>query len=145
MIRAKVYDNEFIMENDPDYVRMLQNLPYERRKAMLDGDWDAFEGQFLPEFSREVHVVKPFKPDSSYRIFRTRDYGLDMAAVYWAACDYENNFYIYKELYESNLIVSEAGRKINDILIFINISIMNNCNRIIFVGADDHIGPQIKN
>lgn len=114
MIRARVYDNEFIMENDPNYVRMLQNLPTERRKAMLDGDWDAFEGQFFPEFNRDIHVVKPFKPDSTYRIFRTRDYGLDMCATYWAACDYENNFYIYKELYEPNLIVSEAGRKIND-------------------------------
>lgn len=114
MIRARVYDNEFIMENDPNYVRMLQNLPTERRKAMLDGDWDAFEGQFFPEFNRDIHVVKPFKPDATYRIFRTRDYGLDMCATYWAACDYENNFYIYKELYEPNLIVSEAGRKIND-------------------------------
>ena len=113
MIRARVYDNEFIMDNDPDYVRMLQNLPTERRKAMLDGDWDAFEGQFFPEFNRDIHVIKPFKPDSTYRIFRTRDYGLDMCAVYWAAVDFDNNFYIYKEFYESNLIVSEAGRKIN--------------------------------
>ena len=36
-----------------------------------------------------------------------------MCATYWAACDYENNFYIYKELYEPGLIVSEAGRRIN--------------------------------
>lgn len=114
MIRARVYDNEFIMKNDPDYVRALENLPTERRRAMLDGDWDAFEGQFFPEFNRDIHVIRPFKPDSKYRIFRTRDYGLDMCACYWAACDTENNFFIYKELYESNLIVSEAGRKIND-------------------------------
>lgn len=114
MIRAKVYDNEFIMDNDPDYVRALQNLPSERRKAMLDGDWDAFEGQFFPEFNRDIHVIKSFTPDSSYRIFRTRDYGLDMLACYWVACDTENNFYVYKELYESGLIVSDAGRKINE-------------------------------
>lgn len=114
MVKAKVYDNEYIMDNDPDYVRMLQNLPYERRRAMLDGDWDVFEGQFFPEFNRDIHVITPFKIPSDWRIFRTRDYGLDKLACYWVACDYQNTFYVYKELYESNLIVSEAGRKINE-------------------------------
>lgn len=112
-VKSLVYDNDYIMDNDPDYVRMLQNLPPERRKAMLEGDWNVFEGQFFPEFNPAIHVITPFKIPSDWRIFRTRDYGLDMLACYWVACDYDNNFYVYKELYESGLIVSEAGRKIN--------------------------------
>lgn len=114
MTRSLVYDNDFIMDNDPDYVTKLENLPTERRKAMLEGDWDVFEGQFFSEFNPAIHVITPFKIPSDWRIFRTRDYGLDMLACYWVACDYDNNFYVYKELYEPNLIVSEAGRKINE-------------------------------
>lgn len=37
-----------------------------------------------------------------------------MCATYWVAMDWNMNMYVYKELYESNLIVSEAAKKIND-------------------------------
>ena len=37
-----------------------------------------------------------------------------MCAVLWIAMDYRMNIYIFKELYQSNLIVSEAARKINE-------------------------------
>lgn len=114
MIRSKVYDNTFIMQNDPDYVRMLENLPEDRRKAMLDGDWDAFEGQFFTEFNRDVHVIKPFVIPKEWRIYRSRDYGLDMLSCHWYAMDFSGNVYVYKEIYQSGLIVSEAGELINN-------------------------------
>ena len=38
-----------------------------------------------------------------------------MCAVLWIALDYRMNAYIFKEFYESNLIVSEAAQKINNI------------------------------
>ena len=41
------------MEHDPDYVRMLENLPEEQRRAWLLGQWDIFEGQYFAEFDRE--------------------------------------------------------------------------------------------
>ena len=46
-IPAKVYDNEYILKKNPDYVRALEALPPIRRRAMLYGDWDVFEGQFF--------------------------------------------------------------------------------------------------
>lgn len=111
-IPARVYDNKFIMENDPDYVRTLENLPDDLRKAMLDGDWDIFEGQYFKEFDRKVHVIEPFVIPSHWRRYRTLDYGLDMLACYWIAVDIYGRAVVYKELYEPNLIISEAAKKI---------------------------------
>lgn len=113
-IPSFVQDNLFLMTNDKDYVKRLQNLPEKEKKALLYGEWDIFDGQFFTEFKRNIHVCKPFEIPKTWRIFRTRDYGLDMCACYWIALDWNMNAYVYKELYESNLIVSEAARKINE-------------------------------
>jgi hypothetical protein len=113
-IPSLIQDNLFLMETDPAYLSRLQNLPEKERKALLYGDWDIFDGQFFPEFDRKIHVCTPFEIPKDWRIYRTRDYGLDMCATYWIAMDYRMHIYIFKELYESNLIVSEAAKKIND-------------------------------
>ena len=113
-IPSLVQDNPFLVDNDPGYITRLQNLPEKEKKALLYGDWDIFDGQFFTEFKRSTHVIEPFVIPKSWRRYRTRDYGLDMCAVLWIALDWNMNAYAYKELYESNLIVSEAARKINE-------------------------------
>lgn len=112
-IPSLVQDNMFLLDNDPDYVSRLELLPEKEKQALLYGDWDIFDGQFFTEFNRNIHVVTPFEIPKDWRIYRTRDYGLDMCATFWIAMDYQMNIYVYKELYESDLIVSEAARKIN--------------------------------
>ncbi|WP_308636119.1 phage terminase large subunit [Paenibacillus silvisoli] len=113
-IPAKVYDNVVLMQNDPNYVKRLENLPEKERKAFLDGDWDIFEGQYFGEFKRHIHVVEPFVIPQSWQRFRFLDYGLDMLAAYWAAIDTQGNVFVYKELYESDLIISSAAQRIKD-------------------------------
>ena len=113
-IPSLVQDNIFMMKNDPEYIDRLENLPEKEKEALLYGNWDIFDGQFFSEFDRKIHVCKPFTIPKDWKIYRTRDYGLDMCACYWIAMDYHMNAYIYKELYEPNLIVSEAARKINE-------------------------------
>ena len=54
---STIYDNKHILENDPTYLANLESLPEKMRKAMKDGDWDAFEGQYFSEFDRGVHVL----------------------------------------------------------------------------------------
>lgn len=115
-IPAKVYDNRFLMENDPEYVRVLKNIADPaRRKAYLDGDWDVFEGQYFTEFSRDVHVMRPFTIPERWRRYVAMDYGLDMLACYWIAVDERGKAYVYKELYKSGLIVTDAAGKINEL------------------------------
>lgn len=111
-IPALVFENEFIMQHDPDYVKVLESLPEDRKKAMLYGEWDVYEGQFFPEFRRNVHVIEPFEIPKDWYIYFVMDYGLDKLAGYWIAVDYDGNAYVFREVYESNLLVSEARDKI---------------------------------
>lgn len=114
-IPALVYENKYIMENDPEYVKALESLPEDRKKAMLYGDWDIFEGQFFTEFKRDVHVIEPFEIPKDWYIYFVMDYGLDMLAGYWIAVDYNNNAYVFREIYQSNLLVSDARDKIKEL------------------------------
>ena len=112
-IPSTVYDNRFLMENDPDYVRNLESLPPLRRKAMLEGDWDAFEGQYFPEFSREKHVVAPFAIPGDWLRFAAFDYGLDMTCCLWLAYPPDQSrLLVYRELYCPDLMLSRAAQEI---------------------------------
>ena len=124
-IAANVYDNHALMEHDPDYVRMLENLPEEQRKAWLLGQWDIFEGQYFAEFDRNVHVCRPHGIPAHWRRYVTLDYGMDMLAALWVAVDEQGRAVVYKELYEgrdngkgSNKqghIISEAARRMLEV------------------------------
>lgn len=114
-IRSSVYDNKFLLDYSPDYVRALENLPEQRRKAMLDGNWDVYEGQYFTEFTRDIHVVQPFEIPSHWDVYTTMDYGLDMLAHYYIAVDEQGFYYVINEIYESDLIVSSAVDVIKDV------------------------------
>ncbi len=109
---SKIDDNTFLMHADPDYKKRLLALPEREQKALLHGDWNIFEGQYFTEFSYEKHTCDPFPLPSEWRRYRTLDYGLDRLACLWIAVDGEYNVYVYRELCESDVIVSNAAEKI---------------------------------
>ena len=111
-IPAKVYDNHALMEADPEYVKGLEALPDEMRHGWLDGNWDAFAGQFFPEFKREVHVLEGYTPPKGARIYRSIDYGLDMLACLWIALEPSGVATVFREVCVSDLIVSQAAELI---------------------------------
>jgi phage terminase large subunit len=127
-IPALVYDNEFIMENDPDYVQALEALPEKERQAMLLGDWDVFQGQFFDEFDEAIHTFESALGENQendkdgiiyirpeWKRYRARDYGLDMTDCLWCAHSEDDVLYVYRELAEPNLTVSVSGQKINSL------------------------------
>ena len=113
-IQSSVYDNKWLIENDPNYVRTLENLPEIRRRMMLYGDWDVYEGQFFEEFNPELHVTKAHILPRDRYIYRVLDYGLDMLACYHVCVDSEKRISIFHEIYESGVIVSDAAKMIRD-------------------------------
>lgn len=123
-IQAKVTDNPVLMEKDPEYIRMLESLPYELREAWLNGSWDVFAGQYFSEWDRDVHVVAPFEPPAWWRRYVTFDYGLDMLAAYLIAVDEHDMAYVIREVYQGRdlgenargLIVSEAAQAVLDMV-----------------------------
>lgn len=119
-IPARVFDNDYLMKNNPDYLRQLESLPEKLRSAWLYGSWDSFAGQFFSEFSRDIHVVRPFEIPAGWSKQYVNDYGLDMLAGLWIAVpprdsSFSGRAFVYREIYESNLIVSEAARRIKSL------------------------------
>jgi phage terminase large subunit len=110
-IPAKVTDNVVLMKNSPEYLQKLNALPEDRRRALRDGDWDVFEGQYFPEFRRELHVIEPFLIPREWNKCLTIDYGFDMLAAYWIATDIRGVAYVYREVYQSDLLPSGAAEK----------------------------------
>lgn len=115
-IPSLVFENKYLMENDPGYVRTLENLPEDRKQAMLYGNWDIFDGQYFPEFNRSIHVIEPFIIPKEWNKYIALDYGLDMFAVVFVAIDTRGNAYVYNEIYKSDLIVSEAIQMLKSIM-----------------------------
>ena len=121
-IPSLVYENEWLMENDPGYIATLENLPEERRNAMLYGNWDVYDGQFFDEFNREIHVVEPHRLPTTFKLYRVLDYGLDMLACYHIIMDTKGDIKVIHEIYEKNLIISEAALKIKETTKALNFS-----------------------
>lgn len=107
-IPAKATDNEALKARDPEYIEWLDSLPDGIREAWRDGDWDTYDGQYFPEFSRPVHVVEPFAIPQNCTRYVAIDYGLDMFVALWFAVSPFDEVYVYREVYKSNLVVSDA-------------------------------------
>lgn len=114
-IPAKIYDNKYLMENDPKYVSRLEMLPEDERKALLEGDWNVFKGQFFKEWRDDIHVVEPFKIPKEWKKFRAIDWGYrNPTCVTWMAIDPQKRIYVYKELYEIERTDTEIVQMIKD-------------------------------
>ena len=107
-------DNAFLMSSDPYYKDRLMALPERERKALLYGDWNIFEGQYFSEFNHKAHVCEPFEIPSSWRRYRTIDYGLDRLVCLWIAVSPDGVAYVYREFCESNLPIGTAAAGITE-------------------------------
>jgi len=99
------------------YEQTKKDLPRTYRQEYPATPEDAFsggEGAMFPEFDPLVHVVEPFPIPDHWQRFRTLDYGLDMLACYWIAIDTWGTAYVYREVHEPNLIISQAAHRIRE-------------------------------
>lgn len=111
-IQALVTDNAALMEANPDYIKDLESLPPALRAAWRYGDFYSFDGRFFSEFRPSLHVIPRVDVQPHWRIYRAIDYGFDCCAVLWIAVDETGQEYVYKELHEADLTISEAAKKI---------------------------------
>jgi len=111
-IPAKLQDNPYLMQTD-DYYIMLASLPEVQRKQFLEGDWSAFENSSFPEFNTTTHVVQPFEIPKGWSRFRTCDWGYSSpACCLWIAIDWDNNLWVYRELYTKKITADEFAKKV---------------------------------
>ena len=116
---ARVEDNIALMNSKggkggQQYLQMLSSLPENIRQAHRYGDWDALSGNYFPEFQTATHTCKPFAIPREWARYRAIDYGLDMLACAWFAIAPSGRVYMYRELKQSGLIVTDAATKIKE-------------------------------
>lgn len=105
-IPARATDNPHLSE---DYIFELEQKPPALRKALLEGDWNAFEGQAFPEWTDDpahyddglyTHVIAPFPIPAAWRRYRSFDFGYARPfSVGWWAADPDGRLYRYAEWY----------------------------------------------
>jgi hypothetical protein len=94
-IPARVTDNRW---NNPEYLRVLQNLTGWQKRAWLDGDWDIAAGQYFTTLRREVHVVEDFDDLRAVEWFAALDYGHVHYTVVLLGCrDGDGNIFVVDE------------------------------------------------
>ena len=109
-IRATVDDNKNLMESNPDYVKQLELLPEDIRRAHRFGDWSALSGVYFGEFTDGLHTCKPFPLKPNWKRYRAMDYGLDCHFCIWVAVDETGRCYVYRQYSMPDEVVSTAAR-----------------------------------
>jgi phage terminase large subunit len=110
-IPATVYDNPYLLKNDPGYIKRLESLPELEKQALLLGNWDIKrEGLVYDNFSKEL--VKELQIELYWHIFA----GLDFGATNPTACVFIATngeiFYVFDEIYTPNITLDALAEEI---------------------------------
>jgi hypothetical protein len=114
-IHSTLEDNQYI---DPTYKQSLQGITIEaERKAKLQGDWDAYQGQVFDEFrdhkyndepDNAIHVIEPFDIPAWWPRIVIGDWGFTaMTWIGYAAISPNRRVYIYREQYWTKTKIAE--------------------------------------
>ena len=108
-IPSRVWDNQKLLDADPNYVANLGLMDEADQKALLEGDWDSFEGQVFIEWRNDPagyktrrwsHVIDDFDVDPSWTVYRSFDFGYAKPfSVGWTAVDHAGRMYRIREYY----------------------------------------------
>lgn len=108
-VPSTVFDNQALLDNDPNYLANLAMLPEAEKNALLYGSWVSFDGQVFLEWrndpehyddQRWTHVIHPFPIPAHWRIYRGFDFGYAKPfSVGWYAADHDGRLYRIKEYY----------------------------------------------
>lgn len=107
-IPAKATDNP---HNPTDYYTWLQTLKDpQMRRAMAEGDWDLFVGQFFAEWRKRYHVCKPFPIPHFWKQWRGGDWGYNAhTSIGYYAKSPDNIVYKTGEIYVRQKTVKEVA------------------------------------
>mgnify|MGYP002625229678 CR=1 FL=1 len=132
-IPSTVFDNQALLDNDPNYVAALASMPEAEKNALLYGDWNTFSGQVFVEWINDpkhyddrlhTHVIRPFQIPRHWVIWAGLDWGYSKPySVHWYAISDDKTMYCIRELYgctgAPNVGVkqepTEVARKIREI------------------------------
>ena len=106
------HDNPYLTLDQRASIEKLKETDPELYEQLGLAKFIKSSGAYFKEFQRHIHVVEPYIVPKDHRIYRVLDYGLDKLACYWVDVNNQGKATFFKELWQSNLIISEAAKKI---------------------------------
>lgn len=95
-------DNKVLMEADPGYASNIMQLGAKMERALLDGDWDAFGGDFFDMFDVQGAKEKPFDIPANWELVGAVDPGWSSPCVFiLGARDFDRHVHILFTYYVS--------------------------------------------
>jgi len=101
-IPATVFDNQILINRDPEVVERLQQLPYNEQQKYLYGNWDIFEGVFFEDFQESYHVIDKYEFSDKKRTIGGLDYG-NVTCLHVLQRDFDGTITVAGECYLNNL------------------------------------------
>lgn len=96
-----------------DVLNKMTGIRYQRYRK---GNWVAAEGVVYDTFDSVQHTCEPFPIPADWRRIRCIDFGYSNPfSCLWIAVDPDGRMFVYREIYLTRLLVSEAARLITDL------------------------------
>jgi len=109
-VPSKVYDNQALMERDPNYINNLRSTGGALAQAWIEGIWDQFSGQYFPEWNPDVHVIAPFKVPEEWPRWHATDYGYSgYSCTLWLTRSPIGRIYVYRERYDHQVTAEQQA------------------------------------
>jgi len=114
--------NEWLSDVDREKYESLKFTDPDRYKVVALGEWGLPQGQFFSQWRDGIHVIDPFDIPDRWLKFRSMDWGCAKPfSCHWYAVDYDNNLYMWRELYgwsgAPNEGTGETARQVADRLV----------------------------
>jgi phage terminase large subunit len=108
------WDGEKWTEKGNRYVNgKLARLTGVRKERYVHNRWAVAEGAIYDEWNEDIHVIAPDKVPNFVRRFRSIDFGFrNPMVIQWWGEDGDGRLYRYREIYQTNLLVSDAAVEI---------------------------------
>jgi len=102
--------------DDKEINLMIAEWPAEVQQTRIKGYFAAFAGAVYKTFSRDTHVIKPFKIPDDWARYRVIDWGFNNPFVcLWLARDPDKRWYVYAEHYQSRETLAYHAERIKQI------------------------------
>lgn len=115
VIHSTYLDNKFIDDTYSQTLLKQQETNPDEFNVYANGQWGLYGNAFFKEFRSDIHVIEPFPIPEHWDRYIALDYGFDMFAVLWIAKDAYGHCYVYKELYQPELTISEAAIRMKQV------------------------------
>lgn len=112
--RFTSYDNPYIEKGEIDAAK--KELTEDTFAQEYLADFRKFTGLVYKDFNRETHVIEPFDIPDSWEIYRGIDFGsTNPTACLFIAVDPDENWYVFKEHYETGQTIDYHAGVINSL------------------------------